>query len=451
MPSKKFIIEGGIPLKGEVKISGAKNAVVKEIAAALLTLNQLTLENVPAISDVEVDLEIIKSLGIEVSRSPGVLVLRPPISLKTEVPARLSGQSRGSIIVMGPLLARQGRVVLPAPGGCAIGARPLDRHLAGLEALGAKFVIGKEKIVGTAKKLRGGRVVFKKRTVMGTENIILAAVLAEGETEVSGAAQEPEVDDLILLLTEMGAQIERNLHNPGILHIQGVQSLDGARHRVLPDRNEAVTYGVAAAVTRGDILLTNLNTADLTSFLAKLQKIGVSWEVQGKNLRIYVKEGTVFEPVEVETSPHPGFMTDWQQPLTVLLTQAKGISLVHETVYEDRWKYLTELKKLGAQVELLTPKELGRKFASGDYEFDWPLDSARGKKEPKSFAKITGPTPLRGGEVQITDLRAGAALVLAALAAAGRSEISGVEHIERGYEDFEGKLSRLGAKITKKG
>ena len=446
MPGKKFIIEGGIPLKGEVKISGAKNAVVKEIAASLLTPDQITLENVPVISDVEVDLEIIKSLGVGVSRSPGTIVLHPPISLRTEVPARLSSQSRGSIIVMGPLLARQGRVVLPAPGGCAIGSRPLDRHLAGLESLGAKFEIGKEKIVGAAKKLRGGRVVFKKRTVMGTENIIMAAALAEGETEILGAAQEPEVEDLISLLNAMGAQIERDPQNPGVLRIQGVQSLGGARHRVLPDRNEAVTYGVAAAITRGDILLTNLNTADLTSFLAKLQKIGVSWEVQGKNLRIYVKDGAVFEPVEVETSPHPGFMTDWQQPLTVLLTQAKGASLIHETVYEDRWKYLAELKKFGAQIKLLTPEELGREFVPGDYEFDW-----KGAGEPKSFARILGPVPLKGAEVQITDLRAGAALVLAALAAKGRSEVLGVEHIERGYEDLEGKLTRLGARIEKKG
>jgi len=439
---KKYTIEGGVPLKGEVKISGAKNAVIKEIAASLLTHDQVTLENVPAISDVEVDLEIIKSLGVEISRSPGVLILRPRISLKTEVPADLSGRSRGSIIVMGPLLAREGRVSLPAPGGCAIGERPLDRHLAGLESLGAKFEVKKDKIIGSTKGLKGGRVVFKKNTVMGTENIVLAAATAKGETEVLGAAQEPEVDDLILLLNEMGAKIERDSQDPKIIRIQGVQSLRGANHRVLPDRNEAVTFAVAAAITRGDVLLTNLNTADLTAFLAKLQKIGVSWEVVGKNLRVFVKESTEFEPAEVETSPHPGFMTDWQQPLTVLLTQSKGISLVHETVYEDRWKYLAELKKFGVQIELFTPGQLGRDFALADYEFDW-----KGSGEPKSFAKISGPIALKGAKVQITDLRAGAALVLAALAAQGKSEVSGVEHIERGYENFEQKLKALGARI----
>ncbi|OGC38024.1 UDP-N-acetylglucosamine 1-carboxyvinyltransferase [candidate division WWE3 bacterium RBG_19FT_COMBO_53_11] len=442
MSGKKYIIEGGVPLKGEVKISGAKNAVIKEIAASLLTHGQLTLENVPAISDVEVDLEIIKSLGVEISRSPGVLILRPRISLENEVPAELSCQSRGSIIVMGPLLAREGRVSLPAPGGCAIGERPLDRHLAGLESLGAKFEVKKDRIIGSTKGLRGGRVVFKKNTVMGTENVVLAAVLAEGETEILGAAQEPEVEDLIHLLNEMGALIERDPENPRILRIQGVQSLRGAKHRVLPDRNEAVTFAVAAAITGGDVLLTNLITADLTAFLAKLQKIGVSWEVVGKNLRVFVKESSVFEPVEIETSPHPGFMTDWQQPLTVLLTQSKGSSLVHETVYEDRWKYLTELKKFGAQIELFTPSQLGRDFVPDDYEFNW-----EGSGEPKSVAKISGPTPLKGAKVQITDLRAGAALVLAALAAQGKSEVSGVEHIERGYENFEQKLKALGARI----
>ena len=445
--SKSYIIEGGIPLKGEVKISGAKNAVTKETAAALLTLDKLVLENVPDISDVEVDLEIVKALGVGVSRSSGTLVLHSRITLKTEVPADLSGRSRGSIIVMGPLLARSGRVVLPAPGGCAIGERPLDRHLAGLESLGAKFEVKKEKIIGTAKKLRGGRVVFKKNTVMGTENIVLAAVLAEGETEIMGAAQEPEVDDLILLLNKMGARIERDSRDPRILRVQGVQSLKGTKHRVLPDRNEAVTFAVAAAVTRGDVLLTNLNPADLTSFLAKLRRIGVSWEIVGKNLRVYVKESASFEPVEVETSPHPGFMTDWQQPLTVLLTQAKGKSLVHETVYEDRWKYLGELKKFGAQIELFTPTQLGRKFAPDDYEFNW-----KGSGEPRTFAQVSGPVSLKGASVQITDLRAGAALVLAALVAQGVSEVSGVEHIERGYENFEQKLRALGAWIeVKKG
>lgn len=436
-----------MPLKGEVNISGAKNAAIKEIAASLLTSETLTLENVPEISDLAVDLEIVKALGVEVSKTgSGGLILHPSPSLRTEVPEQLSSQSRGSIIVLGPLLAREGKVVLPAPGGCAIGSRPLDRHLAGLEALGAQFEIRNGKIIGRTKGLRGGRIVFKKNTVMGTENIILAAVLAQGETEIMGAAQEPEVNDLINLLILMGARIERDLQNPMVLRIQGVQTLEGARHRILPDRNEAVTFAVAAAVTRGDLLLTDLIVSDLTAFLAKLQKIGVSYEILGKNLRVWVEEDLVFRPAEVETAPHPGFMTDWQQPMTVLLTQVKGNSLVHETVYEDRWKYLSELKKFGARVELFTPQELGRDFDSESYNFDW-----KGSGQPKTFARVSGPTLLKGARVQITDLRAGAALVLAALAAEGSSEVAGVEHIERGYERFEEKLTKLGASIIKKG
>lgn len=443
MSKQRYVIEGGIPLKGEVQVSGAKNAAIKETAVSLLTTESITLENVPEVSDLVVDLEIIKALGVEVAKpGSGVLTLGPPVSLKTDVPEKLSCQTRGAIIVLGPLLAREGKVVLPVPGGCAIGLRPLDRHLAGLEALGARFEIRAGKILGRAKKLRGGRVVFKKNTVMGTENIVLAAVLAQGETEILGAAQEPEVDDLINLLRQMGAQVERDPQNPRILRIQGVQTLSGARHRILPDRNEAVTFAVAAAVTRGDILLTDLIVSDLTAFLAKLQKIGVSYEILGKNLRVWVEEGVVFRPTEVETAPHPGFMTDWQQPLTVLLTQAKGESLVHETVYEDRWKYLAELKKFGARVELFTPQELGKTFEPDRCNFDW-----KGSGQPRTFARILGPTQLKGAKVQITDLRAGAALVLAGLAAEGQSEIWGVEHIRRGYENFEEKLAKLGARI----
>ncbi len=445
MSRKKYIIEGGIPLKGEVKISGAKNAAVKEIVASLLTFDQIVLENVPDISDVAVDLEVVKALGVEVRKTgKNSLSLHSRLSLGTEVPGILSSRTRSAILTMGPLLAREGKVVLPTPGGCPIGMRPLDRHLSGLEALGAKFEISGEKIVGRTKKLRGGRVVFNKNTVMGTENILLAAVISEGETEIIGAAQEPEVSDLINLLNKMGARIERDASDPRLIHIQGVTTLFGAKHQVLPDRNEAVTFAVAVAITRGDVLLTDLVVSDLTSFLAKLQRMGVSYEIRGKNLRVWVEDGVIFQPVEVETSPHPGFMTDWQQPLTVLLTQAKGESLVHETVYEDRWKYLSELKKFGAQVTLLTPSELGKAFDPKDYNFDW-----KGKGQPKTFAKVTGPTELIGARTEIADLRAGAALVLAALGAQGESTIGGIEHVERGYEDFESKLTALGAQIKK--
>jgi UDP-N-acetylglucosamine 1-carboxyvinyltransferase len=442
----KYIIEGGMPLRGTVEVSGAKNAAIKEITASLLTAEPLVLENVPEISDVAVDLEIVGSLGVEIEKEQNVLALRSAPKLKTEIPPALSAKSRAAVITMGPLLAREGKVVLPVPGGCAIGKRPLDRHLSALESLGAEFKVNGGQIVGRAKQLKGGKIIFKKNTVMGTENALLAAVLARGGTEIIGAAQEPEVDDLIKLLNKMGAQIKRDLEDPRVVRVEGVQSLSGAKHRVLPDRNEAVTFAVAAAVTGGDVVLINVVASDLEVFLAKLEEVGVSFDVEGKSLRVWVDRGSTFAPVEVETAPHPGFMTDWQQPMIVLLTQANGTSLIHETVYEDRWKYLSELKKFGVQVRLHTPSEVGRPFDPRVYNFDWVSNW-----EPKVFAKLTGPAKLLEARVEITDLRAGATLVLAALAAKGKSEVLGVEHVERGYERFEEKLSALGARIKKEG
>jgi len=442
----KYLIEGGIPLKGKVHISGAKNAAIKEIAASLLTTEAITLTNVPEIADVAVDLEIVKALGVAVSKpQANTLVLHPPQKLQTTIPAPLSGKSRAAIITMGPLLAREGEVVLPTPGGCPIGERPLDRHLSALESLGARFEVGEGTIKGQAPKLVGGRIIFKKNTVMGTENAILAAVLAQGETEIVGAALEPEVDDLILLLTKMGAQIRRDPTNPSILRIEGVQNLSGASHTILPDRIEAVTFAVAAALTKGDVTLTNLEVSHLTAFLAKLEKVGVRYAIENQEtLRVGAEEGAKFFPVDITTAPHPGFMTDWQQPFTILLTQAQGESLVHETVYEDRWGYLSELRKFGARVTLYTPSEVGKLFDPEEYNFDW-----RKKVEPEVYAKVFGPTLLTEAKVKVGDLRAGAALVLAALAAEGKSEVSGVEHIERGYECFEEKLTSLGALIKK--
>ena len=445
MPESSFIIKGGRPLKGKVRISGAKNAAIKEIAASLLTKERLILENVPRISDVEVDLKIVEALGVAVEKSGGTVTLHSSPNLQTSIPKELSKRSRASVITLGPLLAREGRVVLTAPGGCDIGERPLDRHLAALESLGAEFKIEGSRIEGRTAGLRGGRIIFKKNTVMGTENALLASVLAEGETEIGGGAQEPEVDDLILLLNEMGARIERDPQDRRTIRVQGVSSLSGARHRVLPDRNEAVTFMVAAAVTRGDVTLEKVVPADLAVFLAKLKEAGVSFEERGSELRVGAELGKELAPVEFATAPHPGFMTDWQQPMTLLLTQARGESLVHETVYEDRFRYLEELRKFGVRVETLTPSGMGREFDPARYNFDW-----EGSGEPRAFARISGPTALKGARAAITDLRAGATLVLAALAAAGESEIAGVSHIRRGYENFEEKLKGLGADIRQK-
>lgn len=259
----KYQIEGGIPLKGKVAISGAKNAAIKEIIAALLTTEEVALNNVPEISDVEVDLEIVKALGVGVKKpQKNSLVLRSQERLKTSIPPVLSAKSRVAIMTMGPLLAREGAVVLPSPGGCPIGERPLDRHLTALERLGASFISEGGLIKGKTTGLSGNRINFPKNTVMGTENALLAAVLAAGETEITGAAMEPEVDDLITLLVKMGARIERDGVDPRVVRVEGVSVLKGAKHAVVPDRNEAVTYAVAAAVTRGDVTLTE--TKELT-------------------------------------------------------------------------------------------------------------------------------------------------------------------------------------------
>lgn len=445
MPSK-YVIEGKVPLKGAVTISGAKNAAIKEIFATLLTTEEVRLENVPSIGDVETDLEIAKALGIQVQKGEeGVLTLKGAATLRTRVPEVLAVRTRGAILALGPLLAREGRATIPTPGGCAIGERPLDRHIFALQALGARVRQEKGKLIATARPLKGGRVLFKKNTVMGTENAILAAVLAVGESEIGGAAQEPEVDDLITLLQEMGAKIHRDAANPSVILIQGVQTLKGAMHKVIPDRIEAVTFAVATALTRGDVQIQGMEGVNLTAFLAKLGKIGVSFEIGKGTLHVWASPEDQFVPVEVETAPHPGFATDWQPILAVLLTQANGVSLLHETVYEDRFRYLPQLRKFGAAMELLTPSQAGREFRAESYNFDWPANGS----EPAVFVRVNGPTPLKGAKAEIPDLRAGAALVLAALAAEGRSEILGVEHIERGYERFEEKLAALGARIQK--
>lgn len=443
----RYLIEGGVPLKGKVYISGAKNAAIKEIAASLLTTGTVTLSNIPEIADVAVDLEIVKALGAEVSKPQrNVLVLRSPEKLRTAIPAPLSGRSRAAIITMGPLLAREGAVSLPTPGGCPIGERPLDRHLAALESLGASFEVTEGTIKGWARKLTGGRIVFKKNTVMGTENAILAAVLAEGETEIAGAAMEPEVDDLILLLGKMGARIEREVTDPRVVRVQGARSLSGAKHTVIPDRIEVVTFAIAAIITSGDLTLAGLEISHLTAFLAKLEKVGARYAIEdSKTLRVGREVGAPLLPTDITTAPHPGFMTDWQQPFTLLLSQTQGESLIHETVYEDRWSYLSELKKFGVQVKLFTPSELGKPFNPEEYNFDWQK-----KVEPKVYAKVFGPAMLAGAKVTVGDLRAGATLVLAALAAEGKSEVSGIEHLERGYENFEEKLTSLGALIRKR-
>ena len=421
---QKFVITGGRPLTGEVRIAGAKNAVLKMMAAAALTDEPVILRNVPKISDVAILRELMTDIGFDVRRSNGdALELRAADAQWSFVPLEAALKMRASFILLGPMLARFGRVILPNPGGDRIGRRPVNFHVAAMEAMGATIVYRNGYYFAAAPPggLRGAHVEFPMVTVMGTENVILAATLASGTTVIDNAALEPEVDDLIAMLVTMGARIQRT--DERRIEIEGTDRLGGTEHRVLGDRLEAETFAIAAAVTRGEIALNGISPQHLGAFLEVCDRIGVPYETDAASacLRIRCCDGPELRAVDVRTDPYPGFATDFQAPLSVLLTQASGVSTVHETIFEDRLGHFRELQRMGAAVEL--------------------LDERR--------ARITGPTPLHGAEVGIADLRAGATLVLAALAASGTSVISGIEHVDRGYEQIEAKLVAIGAQINR--
>ena len=421
---QKFVITGGVPLSGEVRIAGAKNAVLKMMAAAVLTDEPSTLSNVPRISDVAILREVMGDIGFEVRRTNGDgLELRAREATWPFVPLEAAIKMRASFILLGPMLARFGRVILPNPGGDRIGRRPVDLHVAAMEAMGATIVYRNGYYFASAPPdgLRGAHVTFPTVTVMGTENALLAATLARGSTVLDNAALEPEVDDLIGMLCSMGARIERTADRR--IEVEGVERLRGATHRVIGDRLEAETFAIAAAVTGGDVTMNGIDPRHLGSFLDVCERMGVAHEAPagGASLRIRGSERGELRAVDVRTDPYPGFATDFQAPLSVLLTQAVGASTVHETIFEDRLDHLRELQRMGADVQV--------------------LDERR--------ARIIGPTPLHGAEVGIADLRAGATLVLAALTASGTSVISGIEHVDRGYEQIEAKLVALGAQINR--
>ena len=440
---KRFVVEGGHPLKGSVVVSGAKNAVIKMIAASLLTSEEVILSNVPKISDVETILAMVRSFGTE-----AVWVDNNKLKLRSAQPeaeylhSEITKTTRSGVMLMAPLLARYGKFSICAPGGDAIGIRPINRHIEVLRSFGAEIVTEGQCFIGEAKMgLKGGDVGFSKNTVMGTEQAILAAVLATGKTLIRNAAAEPEIDDLIVLLSKMGAKVVRKEER--LIEIEGVSLLHGASHEVIPDHNEAATFIIAAAVTRGDVIVSKIIPSHLLSLLAKLEKVGVTFESGKDQIRVWVEKGKDFSPIDIETGPYPGFKTDWQQPFCVLLTQCHGLSRVNETIYLNRFEYIKELNRMGAKIENLKPSQRGLK-AKIDEEYDIEKQG-----EPETLVEITGPTQLIARRLSIPDLRAGATLVIAALGAKGSSEIFGVEQIDRGYEDFDGKLKKLGAKIER--
>ena len=404
-------------LRGEVRISGSKNAVLPAIAAALLTREKLRLANVPLVKDVHTILTLMKQLGAEYSIEGNTLDLRIGEITSDEAAYELVRAMRASILVLGPLLARYGKAVVALPGGCAIGSRPIDLHISGLQKLGATINLEHGYIQAHADKLSGAAIDFEKKTVTGTENLVMAASLAEGETVLSNCACEPEVQCLCDLLVKMGARIDGI--GEEVLRIHGVDALGGAEHDIIPDRIEAGTYMVAAALTKGDIILEGVRPAHMERIIRDLRYSGANIEMLGATA-IRVIGPHEIRPQDITTSPYPGFPTDMQAQFMVLLTQAKGTSVITETIFDRRFLHVDELKRLGAVIEV-----------SGDK------------------AIVRGPSPLSGAEVKATDLRASASLILAGLVARGTTVVNEIEHIDRGYESIEEKFRGLGVRIER--
>ena len=418
----KFVIRGGNPLLGTVRISGAKNAALPAMAAALLTEEPVVLENIPQVRDIETERKLLAAMGAEVELGYGRAQHRTTICCRDlsspEASYELVKTMRASTLVLGPLVARMGTARVSLPGGCAIGARPINLHLKGLEKLGAKISQEHGYIEARAERLKGARVVFEKITVTGTEDLLMAATLAEGETILENCAREPEVVDLAALLNKMGAQIDgAGTHT---IRIHGVEKLHGARHRIIPDRIEAGTFLVAAALTGGDLLISNCEPLHLDALVQKLEECGVDVRPNGDSIRV-INDGPL-KSADMMTEEYPGFPTDMQAQYMALATQAEGTSIVTENIFENRFMHAQELVRMGANVKI-----------------------------EGSRAVVRGRTPLSGAAVQASDLRASASLVLAALVADGETIIDRVYHIDRGYEHIEEKLRGVGAQIRRIG
>ncbi len=426
-----FVIEGGYPLEGKIQLSGAKNAATKLMVASLLTDEEVILENCPDLGDVQITAELCKLIGSKIQREGNALRIKTPKITNHRV-KELSRKNRIPILALSPLLHRFGKAEVPIVGGDKIGPRPVNFHINALKEMGAKIKETETSYRAEVDKLKGVNIALPYPSVGATENVIVAGVLAKGKTIISNAAIEPEILDLIKLLQKMGAIIE--LGTSRKIYIEGVEKLHGATHCIIPDRNEAVSFAVMAIATNGDIFIKEAQQENLITFLNVIRKIGGEFKVEKNGIRFFRAEK--LKPIELETDTHPGFMTDWQQPIVVLLTQANGTSVVHETVYEDRFGYTNELNKMGADITVFS-KCLGEKPCRFNE-----------KNNPHS-AVIKGPTPLKGIEMTICDIRAGCAHVIAALIAKGQSKIRGIEHLDRGYENFEGKLLSLGAKVRR--
>jgi UDP-N-acetylglucosamine 1-carboxyvinyltransferase len=413
----KIRVVGGRPLEGTVRISGAKNAALPDLCAALLTDNPIRLRNVPEVRDIHTMGLVLGALGAQVEfRVGGVVEVRASELHSLEAPYDLVKTMRASVLVLGPLLAREGRARVSLPGGCAIGARPINLHLQALEKMGAAITVEHGYVEARAERLRGAEIYFDTVTVTGTENLLMAASRAEGETVIRNAACEPEVVDLADLLIRMGARIQ-GAGGPTI-RVEGVDALRGAEHAVIPDRIETGTFVAACAIAGGDIEVRACYPPHLKAVLEKLRETGVRIEEGPDNLR--VRTPRQLRAANLTTLPHPGFPTDMQAQCMVLLTQATGVSTIMESIFENRYMHVAELQRMGANVRVE-----GR------------------------TALVTGPTPLSGAQTMATDLRASASLVLAGLAASGETIVDRVYHLDRGYHRIDEKLRGLGADIER--
>lgn len=414
----KFVITGGTALSGEIPISGSKNAALPALAAALLTDEPVTLKRIPRVRDIRTMQRLLVDIGSKAEMDGEIVRLHTPRIVCPEAPYELVKTMRASSLVLGPLVARSGRARVSLPGGCAIGARPINLHIFGLEQLGARIRQSHGYIEAEAPDgLRGADVHFERITVTGTEDLMMAAVLAKGETTLRNAAREPEVVDVAELLVKMGARIEGA--GTSTIRIQGVEKLSGAEHTIIPDRIEAGTFLIAGAITRGELSITGCNPEHLGALVSKLQQAGAE-VTQPDGSVVRVRAGNKLRSVDVTTEEYPGFATDLQAQYMALMTQAEGIAIVIETIFENRFMHALELARMGANIRI------------------------DGKQ-----ALVAGPRELTGAGVIASDLRASASLVLAALVAHGETVIDRVYHIDRGYERIEEKLARAGAKIRR--
>jgi UDP-N-acetylglucosamine 1-carboxyvinyltransferase len=414
----RFVIRGGVPLRGEIPASGAKNSALPALAACLLTEDPVILRRIPNVRDIVTMGKLLRRIGAKLEEKAGALRVEARSIGAPEAPYELVKTMRASSLVLGPLVARTGRARVSLPGGCAIGVRPINLHLAGLEQLGARIRQEHGYVVAEAPGgLRGASFTFDRISVTGTEDLMMAAVLAEGETALENAAREPEVADLAGLLTKMGAQIEGA--GGSTLRIGGVKRLHGAEHTIIADRIEAGTFLIAGAITGGDLVVTGCVPEHLTALILKLRQAGAEVTVVGP-ASLRVRAPGPLRAVDATTEEHPGFVTDLQAQYMALMTQAQGISLITETIFENRFMHALELTRMGANIRL------------------------EGRQ-----AIVAGPSPLTGAAVIASDLRASASLVLAALVAAGETVIDRVYHIDRGYEKIEEKLAAVGAQIRR--